>query len=71
MWVHSQKRRKKAGYDLPLVMGKRMGRESVKTVHNTAAKSSEIGITISQFKDLFNERITTFNRAVGNSETIE
>ena len=71
MWVHSQKRRKKAGYDLPLVMGKRMGRESVKAVHNTVAKSSEIGITISQFKDLFNERITTFNRAVGNSETIE
>ena len=30
--------------DLPLVMGKRMGRESVKTVHNTVAKSSEIGI---------------------------
>ena len=71
MWVQSQKTQKRAGYNLPLVMGKRVRRVFVKTVHNTVAESSEIGKTISQFKDLFNERITTFNMAVGNSKTVK
>ena len=49
---------------------KRVIRIPVKRVNDPVTETVEIGVTVSQFQDLINQRIPTFNRTVGNPDTI-
>ena len=47
-----------------------MIRISVKRIHDPVSETGKVGISIGEFKDLLDHRVASFNRTVGDSDTV-